>query len=124
MESLKEIVNRYNDCINQGDVKGLMGWITPDYVFVDSGGNEFAGAETAQNIWASFFGMFPDYRNHFEEYIPNDHCIWIRGHSTCSDKRLSGKAIWKAGIQHDKIDLWQVFEYSPELWESVQSGQI
>lgn len=112
--SPKEIVNAFNDCINNRDVNGLEQLMTDDHTFIDSVSNVDSGKSSCLNAWRGFFQGFPDYRNHFQDIKVNKDLVLIVGRSTCSNPMLEGSAIWTAKIKNFKIDEWRVFEDTAE----------
>ena len=64
--------------------------------------------------WRAFFKLFPDYKNTFNRIELQDDFVRIIGHSTCSDKRLDGPALWMVKVQGNKITEWRVYDDTPE----------
>ena len=108
----KAIALQFNDCVNSRDIKCLEHLMTDDHVFIDKTNNVKNGKQTCLKSWKGFFEMFPDYKNIFRTITAKDNLVIIVGHSTCSDVRLDGRAIWTAKIQHDQVAEWRVYEYS------------
>jgi ketosteroid isomerase-like protein len=94
------IITDFNNCINNRDIDGLSNLMADEYTFIDTENNIRSGKQTGIKDWLGFFGMFPDYRNTFEEFITGDDMIIVLGHSTCADERLAGPAIWTAKINN------------------------
>jgi len=105
-----DIASRFNECINNGDLDGLAMLMTPDHLFIDMAGGVVTGIRACLMAWAVFFAAFPDYQNHFTGYIMGENFVKMVGHSTCSDPRLEGKALWSARIRNNKISEWRVYE--------------
>lgn len=103
------IAMQFNNCINSRDIKGLSALMSADHVFSDTTGNHFKGKEKCTTAWSGFFMMFPDYQNIFEATTSKGDTAYIQGYSTCSDKRLEGKCLWTATVQHEKVTEWRVY---------------
>lgn len=109
----------FNDCINRRDIDELSDRMSDDYTFIDTADTIRTGKEQGIKDWTAFFKMFPDYKNVFEDFIVHDNKVIITGYSTCSDKALSGPALWSAIITRGKISEWRVYEDTPENRSSL-----
>jgi len=105
----KIIALQFNDCINDRDIDGLGQLMTDDHTFIDTEGRQDKGKEHCLTCWQEFFQTFPDYKNIFETITTKVNLITMTGYSTCSDKRLSGPAIWTATIRDYKVAEWHVY---------------
>jgi ketosteroid isomerase-like protein len=110
-----EIVTRFNEAINRGDLEGLGALMTDDHTFTDAEGAQVVGKSNCVAAWRGFFEEFPDYRNHFSEVIPRDDRVVVIGYSTCSVAVLDGPALWTAQVAAGKVARWQVYEDTPAL---------
>ena len=115
----KLIVLQFNECINRQDLEGLAKLMARDYKFVDSTNEVHSGK--AQNVsgWMKFFNQFPDYRNSFSILESMSDEVLVIGHSTCSDERLDGPALWFAKVENDLIAKWRVYLDTPEVREGL-----
>ena len=104
------VVASFNDCITRRDIDGLSRLMTDDHVFIDTANVTVSGKEQCVVAWKSFFRAFPDYRNHLERVRTTSTNVVIIGHSTCSDSRLSGPALWTAKIVGEQVAEWRVYE--------------
>ena len=105
----KFIVLQFNECINNQDIDGLANLMAPDYTFVDSSDDVLKGKEANVAGWLTFFNQFTDYLNHFHIIESRENMVLVIGHSTCSDKRLDGPAIWTAIVENDLVAEWRVY---------------
>jgi len=103
------VVERFNEMINTGDLPGLTLLMTEDHTFTDSSGTVHRGRELMVSGWKDFFGLFPDYRNHFSSFRCEGDMVFVSGHSFCSFRQLDGPALWAARITGGKVSLWQVY---------------
>ena len=117
---LKQIVIKFNECINNQDIENISKWMHKDYTFIDTGNNIEKGKEKGLRSWKGFFEHFPDYKNVFEEFLVRDDIVIIIGHSVCSEKMLDGKAIWTAKIKDNKIYEWRVYEDTKEIKKELK----
>jgi ketosteroid isomerase-like protein len=104
------VVAAFNDCITRRDIDGLSRLMTDDHVFIDIANARVAGKASCVEAWKGFFQAFPDYRNHFDLVrVKGDDAV-IVGRSTCSDKRLSGPALWSAKTVGGLVAEWRVYD--------------
>lgn len=108
-DNLKNIVILFNENINRHNIGGLAELMTEDHTFIDSENNSILGKEKALEAWISFFKLFPDYRNVFENLNCSENVVTITGRSVCSDKELEGPALWTAVIKEGKVGEWRVY---------------
>jgi len=105
----KTIALQFNDCINDRDIDGLGLLMTDDHTLIDTEDGQDNGKQNCLTCWREFFQMFPDYKNIFETVTTKDNLVIMTGYSICSDKRLSGPAIWTATIRGEKVVEWRVY---------------
>jgi ketosteroid isomerase-like protein len=110
----QELILQFNECINRRDADGLAALMTPDHTFIDTAHHAIHGSGKALEAWRGFSSAFPDYRNVFDSLASNGDLVSITGHSTCSDERLDGPAIWTARVRDLKIAEWRVYDDTPE----------
>ena len=110
----KTIALLFNDAINNRDIGGLAHLMGDGYTFIDSEDHIERGKQKGIDSWSRFFRLFPDYKNHFNRVLSRGGLVIMVGHSTCSDKRLAGPAIWTARISDQKVAEWRVYEDTPE----------
>jgi ketosteroid isomerase-like protein len=115
----KAVVMKFNEFINRQDLEGLASLMADSYVFIDSSNTIIRGKEKALEAWREFFRLSPDYRNVFESVEIHDNLVVTTGHSSSSDKRLNGPALWTARVKDDRISEWRVYEDIPENRNSL-----
>lgn len=104
-----KVVQRFNACINEGNLESLSAWMTEDHTFIDSSGEAQVGKAAMVANWKEFFASYPDYQNHFDFFETRDNLVLILGHSTCSYEPLDGPAIWTARVRGRQISEWRVY---------------
>jgi len=104
------LVRSFNVCISGRDADGLSTLMTGDHVFIDTAGNRVAGKEACLNAWRGFFAAFPNYRNVLERMRMTGDAVAVAGHSSCSDPRLNGPALWSAKLRGAQICEWRVYD--------------
>jgi ketosteroid isomerase-like protein len=109
----RDVVTRFNACINARDADGLAELMTDDHVFIDSTDSAVRGKSECLDAWRGFFASFPDYRNTFEAMRSTADQVFVRGYSTCSNAQLDGPALWSARVSADQVAEWRVYEDSP-----------
>ena len=107
--SAASVVASFNDCIARRDFDGLSRLMTDDHVFIDAANKMVSGKARCVEAWRGFFRAFPDYRNHFERVTTTSVDAVIIGHSTCSDARLAGPALWTVKIAGEQVAEWRVY---------------
>lgn len=104
---------RFNEKINQQDLKGLSELMTRDHTFIDSLGNTTVGKNTMKNGWREFFKKYPDYRNVFTSVTTRNDYVVMVGYSTCSYPELNGPALWTARVHAGRVSEWRVYKDTP-----------
>ncbi|UCG45661.1 MAG: nuclear transport factor 2 family protein, partial [Candidatus Bathyarchaeota archaeon] len=98
---------KFNEKINQRDLRGLVELMTDDHTFTDNSG------DIDRNIkegWRGFFASSPDYRNIFTSVTVRDNAVVMIGHSTCSNEpRLNGPSMWIAKVRDGRVSEWRVY---------------
>lgn len=120
----KLTVLQFNEYINNQDIEDLANLMADNYQFIDSRDVVHDGKETNVEGWLNFFYQFPDYLNHFSFVESRDNIVFVIGHSTCSDKRLDGPAIWTAKVENDLVTEWRVYLDTPENREQLELSAI
>jgi len=110
-----DTVQRFNDCINEGDLAGLSDLLTADHEFIDSAGNKVSGKARVLDAWTGFFTAFPDYRNVVEHMAVIDGSVVMTGRSQCSDARLDGEVILVARVKRGRLSQWRVCDDTAEM---------
>jgi ketosteroid isomerase-like protein len=110
----ESIVERFNDCINAGDLDGLARMMTDDHVFIDSAGARVVGGESCRDAWRGFFAAFPDYRNEFTRVQATGDVVAVAGRSVCREPALDGLALWTARIRDGRVCEWRVYKDTPD----------
>ena len=113
----KAIIVRFNDYINSRDLNGLSKLMTDDHTLVTN--SILQGKGKVLEAWREFFKLLPDYKNTFNIIELQDDFVRVIGHSTCSDKRLDGPALWMVKVQGNKIAEWRVYDDTPENRELI-----
>jgi ketosteroid isomerase-like protein len=104
---------KFNEHINNRDLDGLAAVMTDDHTFIDSAGCAIRGKLKCLEAWRGFFTSFPDYRNVFDSLAVENNKVVVLGHSSYSDGRLDGPALWVTKSTGDKLAEWRVYEDTP-----------
>jgi len=109
-----EIVERFNECINNQDIEGLSNLMSDDHVFIDRDGSSHGPKSFMVEGWKDFFKMFPEYKNTFEKIkIYNDRVV-VLGFAYWSKKEPCDRVIWSALIKGSLITEWRIDVDTPE----------
>jgi limonene-1,2-epoxide hydrolase len=113
-----QIVQSFNNAINEGNVELLSSLMTEDHTFIDAGGAAHSGKKEMTEGWNDFLRMFPDYKNNFEQILQDGYIVVAVG-TACGtyngnrglipENRITWSAAWKAIVENDKIKIWQVY---------------
>jgi len=106
---LMSVALRFNERINQRDLKGLVELMTEDHTFIDSDGKITKGRDVMKEGWKAFFETYPDYRNVFTCVTVQSKVVVMVGYSTCSHKPLAGPNIWTAKVRGNRVSEWRVY---------------
>lgn len=110
-----QIVKKFNEFINSGDVEGLSSMMTEGHTFIDSQGEVVEGKANMIANWKRFFKAYPDYSNTFERFGRIGNTVILHGYSTCStEPALEGPAIWRAKVIGGQVSEWRVYEDTDE----------
>ena len=98
---------RFNEKINQRDLKGLVELMTDDHTFIDNSGDVHRNMKEG---WDEFFENNPDYRNIFTSVTVRNNIDVMIGYSICSNElRLNGPSMWTARVDDGRISEWRVY---------------
>jgi hypothetical protein len=64
--------------------------------------------------WKEFFGMFPQYRNTFDQVKVKGEHVFVLGSAYWSEKEPYDPVIWRARIVNSLIAEWRIFEDTSE----------
>ena len=116
-----DVAFRFVECINRGDVEGLVSLMTPDHTFFDLEGEAYRGRETMRRGWTNYFEAYPHYMIHIHEfYDAQDRVIFV-GSTTGSHLELPRRIefkdnlIWIARLLADHVAEWRIYDETPEL---------
>jgi ketosteroid isomerase-like protein len=110
----KAIVNAFNDCINNRDIEGLAALMHKEHTFIDRDGSEHGPKSEMVKGWKQFFGMFPQYRNTFDQIRAEDNRVFVLGSANWSEEEPHDPVIWTALVENGMVKEWRVYEDTPE----------
>ena len=126
------IVQSFNNAINEGNVELLSSLMAEDFTFIDASGAAHSGVKEMTEGWKEFFGMFPDYKNNFENILQDGNLVVALG-TACGtyngnrgliqENRIKWTAAWKAIVENDKIKVWQVYTDWSEGIKIIEEDQ-
>jgi hypothetical protein len=109
-----EIVNKFNDCINDQDIDKLARMMTDDHRFIDRDGKSYGPKTYMVDGWKNFFRSFPDYKNTFEKIRSKKDQVYVLGFAYWNEEEPYDPVIWRARIDRDLIAEWQILVDTPE----------
>ncbi|MEW5702519.1 MAG: nuclear transport factor 2 family protein [Candidatus Zixiibacteriota bacterium] len=124
------VVHAFIAAINEGDVNGLSRLMADDHTFVDSLGHVETRRDKMTAGWATYFGMFPDYRIEVETIFEHGDMVAVFGRAvgTYNGKRglvLANRVVmpaaWKAIVANGKIRHWQVYADWSEGLKTIEA---
>ena len=127
-----QIVQSFNNAINEGNAERLSSLMTEDHTFIDASGAAHSGVKEMTEGWKEFFRMFPDYKNNFESILQDGNLVVALGTASGTyygnrglipENRIKWTAAWKAIVENDKIKLWQVYADWTEGLKIIEEDQ-
>ncbi len=128
----KETVLRFIEAINTADIDKIVGLMSEDHVFIDSGGGKYQGKKNMKQGWIGYFNMFPDYKIEIIDITESDSIIGIFGYASGTYKELKDEinsnyfripASWKATVKDGKIKHWQVYCETKKIEEIIEKNK-
>ena len=113
-----QVVFRFVDRINAGDVAGLADLMTGDHEFRDSMGTPVSGREAMREAWSSYFAMVPDYRIDVDEIFTSGAVVVLLGTASGTLSRdgslrpedaWSTPAAFRAHVAAGLVAAWRVY---------------
>lgn len=114
------IVNKFNECINRQDIKGMSSLMTNDHVFIDREGTGHGPKSKMVSGWKEFYKVFPKYRNTFESIKAEGNRVLVRGYAFWSEEEPYDPVIWSAELRDGLIAEWRVYEDTTENREMLR----
>jgi hypothetical protein len=102
------------DCINRGDLDGLVGLMTPDHRLVILDEEPLVGREANREAWAGYFAAFPEYVIHPRSLAAEGTQVRVVGTTTGShlglpdDEEMRLDVCWLAEVVEGRLSVWQV----------------
>ncbi|OGU08800.1 MAG: hypothetical protein A2W29_12675 [Gemmatimonadetes bacterium RBG_16_66_8] len=113
-----EVVFRFVDRINAGDVDGLLDLMTDDHRLVDSAGAALCGRTAMREAWSRYFAMVPDYRIDADEVFATGAVVvllgtaggtYSRDGSLRPEDAWSTPAAFRAHVAAGRLTEWRVY---------------
>ncbi len=129
----KEIVNRFIKAINEHNVDKIYDLMSEDHIFIDGYGDRYVGKTGMKEGWQKYYEMFPDYLVEITDVTENNSVIGLFGFASATYKNIKDKlnsnywrtpAAWKAIVEDNKIQYWQVFCDYTRLKTIMDKNQI
>ena len=119
-----ETVKEYISAINEKNVDRLIEMMSEDHLFIDAYGQSET-KEMMKSGWVGYFLWFPDYHIEVEEIIEGAKSIGIFGYASGSYLEQENKywripASWRAVVQGDQLEIWQVYADSKHQLDSMK----
>jgi hypothetical protein len=108
------IVDAFNECINNQDIKGLSALMAENHCFIDRDGEAYGPKTSMVAGWKQFFKDFPDYRNTFEKVEVRDNLVAVRGYAYWTEDEPYDPVIWTGTIEDGLISEWRIYADTPE----------
>jgi ketosteroid isomerase-like protein len=116
---MADVLQRWFAAINARDVAALSSLMAPDFVFVDSLGNEVRGAEKMTVGWRAYFAMCPDYWIRVHDVAPAAGATLIAGEAggTIDGTTWRTPAAWRIVIHDDQVAEFRVFADNKPVYD-------
>ncbi len=115
----EDLVRRYVDAVNARDVDTLVGMMTDDHWYVDTGRNAVRGVDAAKGAWGNFFGEITEYNVSVSSVETTPDGFVVLGSVASSEPKLTGDMIFECWVRDDKIALWRANREDPKLRERL-----
>ena len=105
--------------INAHDVIALADLMAPDFIFVDSLGNQVNGAKAMEAGWRGYFAMCPDFWVRADSVIAEGDLALLNGEAggTIDGELWRIPSAWKAVIRDGRVIEWRVFADNKPVYE-------
>jgi ketosteroid isomerase-like protein len=126
-----EVVLRFVDRINAGDVEGLAALMTDDHRFIDSLGAEAVGRERMRRGWEEYLRMVPDYRLEVREAFQQGPVVvllgvargtYARDGTLRAEDAWETPSAWRAVVRGGRVAEWQVYADNEPLRQKMREG--
>ena len=87
----KQIIQDFDEAINEHNVDKICSLMTDAHTFIDSHGNEVVGKEKMRAGWIGYFQLFPDYKIEIAEIFLNGDCVAAFGFAGGAYEGLSDR---------------------------------
>jgi hypothetical protein len=107
------------DCINRGDLDGLVALMTDSHALIVFGEPPLAGREANREAWQGYFTAYPDYVIYPRQIAWDGSAVAIMGSTTGShlgladDVELDLTLIWVAEVEDARVAAWRLLEDTP-----------
>jgi hypothetical protein len=109
----------YIDCINRGDLDGLLTLMAPDHVLQVLAEAPVMGTEMLRTAWQGYFAAYPNYVIYPRLLVEHDGFVAVLGSTTSShlglpdaEERLID-VIWTAEVANGRLVSWSIVEATP-----------
>ena len=109
------------DCINRGDLTGLVELMTEDHALVVLDEPPLVGREANRHAWNGYFTSFPNYVIHPRHLAVDAASVAVLGTTTGShlglldEEEMTLDVVWLAEVRDGRLSRWRILEDSPEL---------
>jgi ketosteroid isomerase-like protein len=123
VESSEAVVRTFIERINDHDVAGIVAMCTNEHRFIDSLGQALKGREQLRRAWSDYLQLFSDYRIEVETLIAAGSTVLVAGEASAMATVHGSKApwripaAWRAEVEVDLVDLWQVYADNKPVYE-------
>ena len=115
-----EVVTRFIECINRGDLDGLTALMTDDHTLAILDEAPLVGRDANADAWHGYFTAFPDYVIHPRHIAVKGDTVAILGTTTGShlglpdDEEMQLEVLWIAATNHEKVARWSIVDDTPD----------
>jgi len=114
-----DTLTRWLTAINSHDVIALAELMGPDFMFVDSLGNQVVSAKAMEAGWRGYFAMCPDFWIRADHVIAEGDVALLAGEAggTIDGELWRIPSAWKAVICDGRVIEWRVFAHNKPVYE-------
>jgi hypothetical protein len=109
------------DCINRGDLEGLVALMTDDHALAVLDEPPLVGRDANREAWIGYFTSFPEYVIYPRHIASSGASVAVLGTTTGShlglpdDEEMKLDVIWVGDVVDGRVSVWRIAEDSLEV---------
>lgn len=108
-----DVVLKFVECINAGDLEGLCALMTGNFAFIDYGGKVERGKDLMREGFKGYFAEYPQYKIITKKVLTGGTGVAIIGKTTGShvpsEVEKKETVLWTAEIRDGLVAPWRIY---------------